>query len=314
MGFGIFGNTSSSKHHQPPSWTSGSFPGAPAVHFVSTPGYSYAAYSPVPTVWPVQQQQQQQTFVAVSPYPVQQLQVPVQVPVPVQVAQPMTVVSPTTFAQTQSPTVTVLQHSTVTTTPGTNMLHLRDVPSPRISNVIPHRSPKHQPQPVQEQWYTLVPAQQQQQQQQQQQVVYSQQPQQQVVYSQQPQQQQQQQQQPSPVINVNLYTTPQQGQSPLPGTPAAAQAALFSGVPAVIVTNEDEVDADGQPQDHHYPPHDHPHDHPHDNDPHVRTLRRSPRSTYRNTPHHQTTNINIFPSPIQPLSALDMPPHLPPFP
>jgi hypothetical protein len=211
MGFGIFGNTSSSKHHQPPSWTSGSFPGAPAVHFVSTPGYSYAAYSPVPTVWPVQQQQQQQTFVAVSPYPVQQLQVPVQVPVPVQVAQPMTVVSPTTFMQTQSPTVTVLQQQhTVTTTPGTNMLHLCDhVPSPKISHVIPYRSPRSQPPPLESvQECLLVPAQPQQQQQQQQ--VYSQQ-----VYSQQPQQQQQQQQ-PSPVVFHLNIVSPQQVQSPLP--------------------------------------------------------------------------------------------------
>ena len=201
MGFGIFGNTSS-KQQTPLSWTSGSFPGAPpaAVHFITSPGYSYASYSPVPTVWPVQQQQQQ--FVAVSPYPVQ---MPLQVPVQVQqvpVAQQMTVVSPTT-TYTQSPTL-VMQQQTVTTTPGPNTLLLREVPSPKISHIIPHRSPRVQPQPVLVQEYRSVPVQQQQQE---------------VVYSQQllPQQQQQQQQQsPIPSITLNLYTTPLQGQAPLP--------------------------------------------------------------------------------------------------
>lgn len=294
MGFGIFGNSSSKQTN---SWTSGSFPGAPAVHLVSTPGYSYASYSPVPTtVWPVQQQQQQ--FLAVSPYPVQQ----VPVPVPVPVAQQMTVVSPTMYAQAQSPTVTVLQQHTVTTTPGPNMLHLRDVPSPRISHVIPHRSPRPQPQePVQEQW-VLVSSQTQQQQQPQQ--VYSQQ-----VYSQQPQQQQQQQQ-PSPVvINLSLYQTPQQGLSPLPGTPAAVQPSILPGVPPVTVRSEDEEDAEDEPQDchHHTPDHDHDHD---DHDDHNHHTRKSPRSSYRNTPHHET-NIHItLPSPLPNFSALNTPTRL----
>ena len=196
MGFGIFGNTSSKQTH--PSWTSGSFPGAPPMHIITSPGYSYAsyaAYSPVPTtVWPVQQQQQQQPqFVAV-PYPVQ---VPVQVPVPV--AQPMTVVSPattTTYTQSPTPTLVMQQHTVATSTPGHNTLHLCGVPSPKISHIIPRRSPKVQPQT--ELYYVPV------QQQQQQQVVYSQ---------QQPQQQQ------SPFeVTVELITTPQQGHSSLPAT------------------------------------------------------------------------------------------------
>ena len=135
--------------------------------------------TPIVSVLPVQQQPSSFTTV-VSPYPVQQLlQVPVQV---------------------VSPTLTVMQqHSTVTTTPVTNTLHIRDVPSPRVSLVIPHhRSPRPQ-----QQRYQLVPVQ---------------------------TPQQQQQRQSSPLVVLNVFATPQQVHPPLPGsTPGPAQAPLSSG-------------------------------------------------------------------------------------
>ena len=194
---------SSSSKQSPPSWTTGSFPGAVQLQAA---GYSYA-YSPSP-VW------QAQPVMAVPQYSVPvvsfQASPPVQAPVQyVSVSPQMTVSSP---MLPQGATCTVV-HPSIVATPITNALSLQQVPSPRIPHAIPvspRRSPRPlapPPPPAPESMYVVsVPAQ--------------------------PQgypQQQQQQGQSSP-FNLSIYfnATPQQMQTPLPGgSPAPAIAPVI---------------------------------------------------------------------------------------
>lgn len=189
---------SSSSKQSPPSWTTGSFPGAVQLQAA---GYSYA-YSPSP-VW------QAQPVMAVPQYSVPvvsfQASPPVQAPVQyVSVSPQMTVSSP---MLPQGATCTVV-HPTIVATPITNALSLQQVPSPRIPQAIlasPRRSPRPPPPPAPAPEVYVV----------------QEQPQQQVYW------QQQQQGQP-PVLNFSVILTPQQGQTPLPArTPALAPAPVL---------------------------------------------------------------------------------------